>query len=61
MPLRIATGDGWLLPLVIQRPGGKPLPVAEFLRGFELPTGARLALPVRDPADAVPDDESENG
>ncbi|MFK7896589.1 MAG: methionyl-tRNA formyltransferase [Myxococcota bacterium] len=35
-PLRIATGDGWLLPLVVQKPGGKALPVEDFLRGFAL-------------------------
>lgn len=43
--LRIATADGWLVPLTLQRPGGKPLPVADFLRGFELGEGARCALP----------------
>lgn len=41
-PLRIATGDGWLAPLVLQRAGGRPLPVAEFQRGRALPDGARL-------------------
>ena len=43
-PLRIATGGGWLVPHVMQRPGGKPLPTADFLRGFEIPDGARLAI-----------------
>ena len=43
-PLRIATGDGWLVPRVLQRPGGKPLPIADFLRGFDLPEKARLAI-----------------
>lgn len=43
-PLRIATGDGWLLPRTLQRPGGKPLPVADFLRGFPIEPGARFAL-----------------
>ncbi|MEM9177672.1 MAG: methionyl-tRNA formyltransferase [Myxococcota bacterium] len=43
-PLRIATGDGWLVPHVLQRPGGKPLPVADFLRGFTLPSDARFAI-----------------
>jgi len=43
-PIRIATGDGWLVPLVLQRPGGKPLPVADFLRGFPLAADARCAL-----------------
>ena len=31
--LRIATGSGWLVPLVLQRAGGRPLEAAEFLRG----------------------------
>lgn len=43
-PLRIATGSGWLVPLRIQKPGGRALPVADFLRGFTLPEGARCAL-----------------
>jgi methionyl-tRNA formyltransferase len=51
-PLRIATGAGWLVPQVLQRPGGKAVPVADFLRGFEIPDGARLTLP--------DEDESEN-
>jgi methionyl-tRNA formyltransferase len=38
--LRIATGDGWLVPLEVQRAGGKALAIAEFLRGFELAPGA---------------------
>ena len=32
-PLRIATGRGWLVPLELQRAGGRVLPVADFLRG----------------------------
>ena len=43
--LHIATGDGWLVPLVMQRAGGKALPIADFLRGFELGNDARCALP----------------
>lgn len=39
--LRIATGDGWLVPREIQRAGGKALAISEFLRGFELAPGAR--------------------
>ena len=54
-PLRIATGEGWLLPRVIQRPGGKPLGLADFLRGFEIPAGARLALPDAGPTDDISD------
>jgi methionyl-tRNA formyltransferase len=41
-PLRIATGDGWLEPLVLQRAGGKPLDRATFQRGHGLPDRARL-------------------
>ena len=41
-PLRIATGDGWLAPRVLQRAGGKPLDVEDFQRGRGLPDGARL-------------------
>jgi methionyl-tRNA formyltransferase len=41
-PLRVATGDGWLLPLRLQRAGGRALDVDEFLRGRPIPDGARL-------------------
>jgi methionyl-tRNA formyltransferase len=51
-PLRIATGAGWLIPQVLQRPGGKALPIADFLRGFEIAEGTRLRL--------AQHDESEN-
>ena len=40
--LRIATGDGWLAPLVLQRAGGRPLDVGVFLRGHPLADGARF-------------------
>jgi methionyl-tRNA formyltransferase len=40
--LRIATGDGWLVPTRLQRPGGRALAAAEFLRGHPLPAGSRL-------------------
>ncbi|MEZ4334035.1 MAG: methionyl-tRNA formyltransferase [Myxococcota bacterium] len=39
--LRIASGDGWLVPLEVQRAGGKPLAIADFLRGFALAADAR--------------------
>jgi methionyl-tRNA formyltransferase len=42
-PLRIATGEGWLVPLVVQRAGGRALPVDAFLRGRPLRDGTRLA------------------
>ena len=40
--LRIATGEGWLLPRVLQRAGGRAQGVAEFLRGARLSDGNRL-------------------
>ena len=40
--LRIATGDGWLVPLVVQRAGGRALAIDAFLRGHPLPDGVRL-------------------
>lgn len=38
--LRIATGNGWLVPRVLQRPGRRALPVAEFVRGRPIEDGA---------------------
>jgi methionyl-tRNA formyltransferase len=40
--LRIATGDGWLVPLRLQRAGGRALDVESYLRGRPLPDGTRL-------------------
>lgn len=40
--VRVATGDGWLVLDRLQRPGGRPLPTADFLRGRDLPDGAKL-------------------
>ena len=40
--LRIATGDGWLLPLVLQRAGGRPVAAPDFLRGRAIADGAVL-------------------
>jgi len=40
--LRVATGDGWLVPERVQRPGGRVLAVAEWLRGADVPDGAKL-------------------
>ncbi|MES2712649.1 MAG: methionyl-tRNA formyltransferase, partial [Pseudomonadota bacterium] len=39
---RIATGRGTLRLLRLQRAGGKPLPAADFLRGYPLPPGEIL-------------------
>ncbi len=41
----VATGDGLLRIVKIQRPGGKPLPAADFLNAFELAPGTQLELP----------------
>jgi methionyl-tRNA formyltransferase len=40
--LLVATGDGILRLRKLQRPGGRLLPAAEFLRGFPIATGTRL-------------------
>jgi len=40
--LRIATGSGWLIPLRLQRAGGKAIDTAAFLRGRPIPDGTRL-------------------
>lgn len=37
---RIATRDGWLVPRVLQRPGKRALPVADFVRGRPIEDGA---------------------
>jgi methionyl-tRNA formyltransferase len=39
----VATGRGTLRLLRLQRPGGKMLGAADFLRGFSIPAGTRLA------------------
>jgi methionyl-tRNA formyltransferase len=41
-PMAIATGDGWIAPLRVQRPGGRALAIDAFLRGRPIPEGARL-------------------
>lgn len=40
--LRIATAEGVLCILELQRPGGRMLPAAEFLRGFPIAEGTLL-------------------
>jgi methionyl-tRNA formyltransferase len=40
--LRIATGRGWLLPLRLQRAGGKVMDVDTYLRGHPISDGAQL-------------------
>ena len=39
----MATGEGILRLLRLQRPGGKMLPAPEFLRGFSIAPGTVLA------------------
>lgn len=40
--IQIATGDGWLSPLEVQRAGAKAMPTEAFLRGQPLEDGLRL-------------------
>jgi methionyl-tRNA formyltransferase len=40
--LRVATGDGWLAPLRLQRAGGRALDLEAFLRGRPIGDAARL-------------------
>lgn len=49
--LLVATGDGTLRLLRLQRPGGRMLPAAEFLRGFALEAG--VVIPSRPMAPLV--------
>jgi methionyl-tRNA formyltransferase len=42
--IRVATGDGALNLLELQRAGGKRLPAREFLQGFSLAPGQRLGV-----------------
>jgi methionyl-tRNA formyltransferase len=39
--LRLGCGDGILRLAVVQPPGGRPMPVEEFLRGHDVPAAAR--------------------
>jgi methionyl-tRNA formyltransferase len=40
--IRVACGDGALLLTELQKPGGKRLPVADLLRGFNVSPGSRF-------------------
>jgi methionyl-tRNA formyltransferase len=44
--LCVACGTGALLLTELQRPGGRRLPAAEFLRGFPLSAGDRFETPI---------------
>jgi methionyl-tRNA formyltransferase len=50
--IAVACGDGCLLLTELQRPGGRRLPVADFLRGCPLAPGARLGTTPGAPAPA---------
>ena len=41
-PLRVATGDGWLIPERVQRAGGNPLDIAAYLRGRPISDGEKF-------------------
>lgn len=43
--LRIATGEGWLVPRLLQRPGKRPVATDAFLRGRPIDAGTRFDLP----------------
>ncbi|MFT5444529.1 MAG: methionyl-tRNA formyltransferase [Myxococcota bacterium] len=45
VPMRIATGDGWLVPTQVQRAGGKTMPSDAFLRGRAIEQGTVLGEP----------------
>ena len=40
--LTIACNPGAIRPTLVQRAGGKPMPTADFLRGFPIPSGTKL-------------------
>jgi methionyl-tRNA formyltransferase len=42
--IRVATGAGQLIATELQRPGGKRLPAADFLRGFDLKAGQAFEI-----------------
>lgn len=42
VPLRVATGEGWLVPLRLQRAGARVLEVEAYLRGRPISDGVRL-------------------
>lgn len=41
--LIIGAGENSLQPLLLQRPGGKPVSLMEFLRGYSIPKGTKLS------------------
>ena len=48
-PLWIATGDGWLAPLRVQRSGGKVMETSAFLRGYAIQEGQRFGEDAEQP------------
>ena len=49
--ITVACGEGTLRLTTLQRAGGKRLPAADFLRGFDLQPGAVLGQPAPSPAE----------
>lgn len=49
-PLRIATGQGWIVPETLQRAGGKALEREAFLRGTPIADGTVLVAPQATPS-----------
>lgn len=45
--LRVRVGDGWLVPRVVQRAGGRAMELDAYLRGRDIPDGAVLGDPDR--------------
>jgi len=40
--LRVATGDGWMLPRILKRPGKRAVAIDAFVRGMPIPDGTLL-------------------
>lgn len=59
--LEIACGHGVLLPRVVQGPSGRPMPVADFLRGRRLPGPAAPAQGAGTPHRFLPAAEAAAG
>lgn len=41
--LHIACSEGTFCPTLLQKEGGKPMPIGEFLRGYKIPKGTYLS------------------
>ena len=58
VPLRVATGQGWLVPLTMQRAGAKALATADFLRGYSVSPEARFQPAEKSFASGAPESET---